>query len=84
MPGTHCPKCGSRDVVQRKVNDLLRAADSHGQAFEVRLQVPVWSCRTCKLSWQGKEARAAQEAVYQRALVTRASSETTSSPDARR
>ena len=61
MPVTHCLNCGSSDVAPRKVNDLFRAADPHGQVFEVRLQVRIWSCRTCKLSWQGEEALVAKE-----------------------
>jgi hypothetical protein len=69
MHDNHCPKCGSSDVVPRTVNDRLRAADPRGQTFEVALQVPVWSCRTCKLCWQGQEAVAAKEAAYQNALV---------------
>jgi hypothetical protein len=49
MHDIHCPKCGSSDVVPRTVNDQLRAADPRGQIFEVALQLPVWSCRGCKL-----------------------------------
>jgi len=69
MANNHCPTCGSRDVVQRTVNDRLRAADPRGHPFEVELQLPVWSCRICKLCWQGQEALAAKEAAYQYALV---------------
>ena len=69
MHDIHCPKCGSSDVVQRTVNDRLRAADPRGQTFEVALQLPVWSCRGCKLCWQGQEAAAAMEAAYQNALM---------------
>jgi ribosomal protein L37AE/L43A len=83
MRDTQCPKCNSSDVVLHKVNDLLRAADPHGLAFEVRLQTPVWSCRACKLSWQGNEALAAKEDAYQRALAARSRSGFTPSPGAR-
>ena len=69
MDDTHCPKCGSSDVVPRMVNDLLRATDPRGHTFEVALQLPVWSCRACKLCWQGQEAAATKEAAYQNALV---------------
>jgi ribosomal protein L37AE/L43A len=65
MHDNHCPKCGSSDVVSRTVNDRLRAADPRGHTFEVDLQLPVWSCRACKLCWQGREAIAAMEAAYQ-------------------
>ena len=75
MHDNHCPKCGSSDVVSRTVNDRLRAADPRGQTFEVALQLPVWSCRACKLCWQGKEAAAAMEAAYQNALSRRSSSQ---------
>ena len=68
MRAIHCPKCGSSDVVPRTVNDQLRAADPRGQIFEVAVQLPVWSCRGCKLCWQGQEALAAKEAAYQHAL----------------
>jgi hypothetical protein len=66
-----CPKCGSRDVVPRTVNDRLRAADPGGQTFELALRLPVWSCRACKLCWQGQEAAVAKEAAYQNALAKR-------------
>ena len=72
----NCPKCGSSDVVPRTVNDRLRAADPRGQTFEVALQLPVWSCRACKLCWQAQEAAAAKEAAYQNALVQRSPSRT--------
>jgi ribosomal protein L37AE/L43A len=71
MRDGHCPKCGSSDVVARTVNDRLRAADPRGQTFEVMLQVLMWSCRACKLCWQGQEAVEAKETAYQNALVTR-------------
>jgi hypothetical protein len=74
MRAIHCPKCGSSDVVPRTVNDRLRAADPRGQIFEVALQLPVWSCRGCKLCWQGQEAVAAMEAAYQNALMKRSPS----------
>ena len=74
MRAIHCPKCGSSDVVPRTVNDQLRAADPRGQIFEVALQLPVWSCRSCKLCWQGQEAVAAMEAAYQNALMKRSPS----------
>ena len=77
MHDIHCPKCGSSDVVPRTVNDQLRAADPRGQTFEVAVQLPVWSCRGCKLCWQGQEAVAAMEAAYQNALVQRSPSRTT-------
>ena len=74
MHDIHCPKCGSSDVVPRTVNDQLRAADPCGQTFEVALHLPVWSCRGCKLCWQGQEAAAAMEAAYQNALMKRSPS----------
>ena len=74
MDDNCCPKCGSSDVVSRTVNDQLRAADPRGQTFEVAVQLPVWSCRACKLCWQGQEAAAALEAAYQNALSKRAPS----------
>ena len=74
MDDNCCPKCGSSDVVSRTVNDQLRAADPRGQTFEVAVQLPVWSCRACKLCWQGREAAAALEAAYQNALSKRAPS----------
>jgi hypothetical protein len=74
MHDIHCPKCGSSDVEPRTVNDQLWAADPRGQTFEVALQVPVWSCRGCKLCWQGPEALAAMEAAYQNALTKRSRS----------
>jgi len=64
------------DEVPRTVNDQLRAADPYGQTFEVALQLPVWSCRACKLCWQGQEAVAAMEAAYQNALMKRSPSQT--------
>jgi hypothetical protein len=67
----------------RKVNDLLRAADPHGEVFEVRVQLPVWGCRACKLSWQGEEALSAKEAAYQRALMVRSRGQPRPSPEAR-
>jgi hypothetical protein len=76
MDDNRCPKCGSSNVVSRTVNDQLRAADPRGQTFEVALQLPVWSCRACKLCWQGQEAAAAMEAAYQNALVRRAPGQT--------
>ena len=76
MRDNHCPQCGSSDVVPRTVNDRLRAADPRGQTFEVALQLPVWSCRACKLCWQAQEAVAAKEAAYQNALVQRSPSRT--------
>jgi transcription elongation factor Elf1 len=69
MHDNHCPKCGSSDVVSRTVNDRLRAADPRGHIFEVPLQLRVWSCRACKLCWQGQEAEAAKEVAYQNAVV---------------
>jgi hypothetical protein len=69
MHDSHCPKCGSSDVVARTVNDRLKAVDSHGQPFEIALHLPVWSCRACKLCWQGHEAQVAKEAAYQNALA---------------
>ena len=77
MSDTHCPKCGSSDVALREVKDLLWAIDPCGQAFEVRFQSPVWTCRACKLNWQGKEALAAQEAAYQCARIQRSVQATT-------
>jgi ribosomal protein L37AE/L43A len=77
MPNHHCPVCGSNDVVQRTVNDRLRAADPVGQTFEIPLLLPVWRCKACKLCWQGEEALAAKEAAYQYALVKRAPSQNT-------
>jgi len=71
MPHDHCPKCGSSEVVLRKVSDLLRAADPRGQAFEIVMQLPVWRCGDCKFGWQGQEALAAKEAAYQYALSER-------------
>ena len=71
MHDTHCPKCGSSDVISRTVNDRLWAADPRGQTFEVALQLPMWSCRACKLCWQGEDAAAVMEAAYQNALVRR-------------
>jgi hypothetical protein len=38
--------------------------------------LPVWSCRACKLCWQGQEAVAAKEAAYQNALIKRSPSRT--------
>lgn len=70
-PKTHCPKCGSSMIAPRIVNDLLRATDPHGETFEIRLQLPVWRCNACKLCWQGREAQAAMETAYQRALRER-------------
>jgi hypothetical protein len=77
MLNNHCPKCGSSDVIPRTVNDRLRAADPHGETFEVALQLPVWSCRACRLCWQDQEALSAKEAAYQQALVRRLASRTT-------
>ena len=74
MQDNCCPKCGSRDVVPRTVNDHVRAADPHGKTFELALRLPVWSCRACKLCWQGQEAASAKESAYQNALVTRSPS----------
>jgi hypothetical protein len=71
MHGTQCPKCGSSNLEQRTVNDRLWASDLRGEAFEVALQVPVWSCRACKLCWQGEEALSAKEAAYQSAIAQR-------------
>ena len=76
MHDIHCPKCGSNDVVPRAVNDRLRAADPRGETFEVALRLPVWSCRACKLCWQGQEAAAVMEAAYQNALAQRSSNRT--------
>ena len=72
MSTQHCPKCGSGEVVLRKVNDLLRAADPCGERFEIALQLPIWRCSACKLGWEDQEALAAKEAAYQRALIDRA------------
>ena len=74
MHDSHCPTCGSSDVVVRIVNDRLRAADPRGQTFEVALKLPALSCKACKLCWQGQEAMAVKEAAYQYALVKRAPS----------
>jgi len=71
MDDNHCPKCGSSDVLLRTVNDLLSAADSRGQTFEVALHLHVWRCTACKLCWQGPEAQVAKEAAYQNALAKR-------------
>lgn len=76
MDDSRCPKCGSSDVASRTVNDRLRAADPRGQTFEVPLQVLVWSCRACKLCWQGQEAVAAMEAAYQNAVGKHSPSQT--------
>ena len=73
MPNNHCPICGSSDLVQRTVNDRLKAADPTGYTFEVALRVPVWRCTACKFCWQGEEALAAHEAAYQIALAKRSS-----------
>jgi hypothetical protein len=73
MPNNRCPKCGSSEVVLRKVNDLLRAADPRGQTFEISLQLPVWRCGACKFGWQGQEALVAMETAYQYALSQRSS-----------
>jgi hypothetical protein len=56
-------------VVPRTVHDRLKAADPDGEPFEIALHLQVWSCRACKLCWQGHEAQAAMEAAYQNALV---------------
>jgi hypothetical protein len=72
MLDNRCPKCGSSDPVPRTVRDRLRAVDSRGQTFEVALHLQVWSCRVCKLCWQGHEAEIAKEAAYQNALFKRA------------
>jgi len=77
MRSKQCPQCGSSDIELRKVNDLLRAADPRGQTFEIGLQLPVWSCRACRLRWQDQEALAAKEAAYQHALIKRSPSQTT-------
>lgn len=77
LPNPHCPKCGSREIVPRTVNDVLRAADPRGKVFEVGLQLQVWRCGACKLCWQGQEAMAAKEAAYQIALVSRSPSRIT-------
>jgi len=69
MPVTRWPECGSGDVVLRNVNDLFRAALPYDQSLEIRFQVPMWNCMTCKLGWQGDEALAAKESAYQHALV---------------
>jgi ribosomal protein L37AE/L43A len=71
MHDNQCPNCGSSDVVLRTVNDRLSAADSRGHTFEIALHLPVWSCRACKLCWQGQEAQVAKEAAYQNALGKR-------------
>jgi hypothetical protein len=71
METNHCPNCGSSDLVSRTVNDRLRAADPRGETFEIALQLPVWSCRVCKLCWQAQEAMAVMEAAYQKAIVAR-------------
>ena len=73
MDDSHCPKCGSGDVVSRTVNDRLWAADPRGQTFEVALKLPMHSCTACKFSWQGQDAAPAMEAAYQNALVKRTS-----------
>jgi uncharacterized Zn finger protein len=70
MSKVHCPGCGSSEVVQRRVNERLRAADPVGRAFELALQIPIWRCNTCKLCWRGLEAKSAIEFAYQRALAT--------------
>jgi len=72
MSGCHCPNCGSKDVASRMVNDRLWAADPRGSAFEIPLRVLVWSCKSCKLCWQGEEALAAKEIAYQDALGQKA------------
>ena len=77
MANKHCPNCGSGEVSLRKVNDLFRAVDPLGKVFEVGLQSPVWSCRACRLCWQGQEAIAAKEAAYQHALARRSPSRMT-------
>ena len=69
MDSNRCPTCGSSDVMLRTVNDRFRAADPRGETFEVALRLPVWSCRACRLCWQGQEAAAAKEAAYQNALA---------------
>ena len=74
MPDCQCPRCGSSDVVPRTVNDRLWAADPRGQTFEVALQLPLWSCRACRLCWEREEALAAKETAYQTALVERSAS----------
>jgi hypothetical protein len=71
MDDSHCPACGSTDVVAQTVSDRLRAADPRGHIFEVPLRVPMWSCNACKLCWQGEEAEAAKETAYRNALVMR-------------
>jgi len=68
MSNIHCPGCGGTNVMQRKVNERLRAADPVGRAFELSLQIPVWRCLNCKLCWRGQEAQAAIETAYQRAV----------------
>lgn len=78
MFNEHCPNCGSSNVATRTVNDLLRAADPRGQAFELTLLVPVCKCRACKFCWQGEQALAAIEAAYHHALVKVSPSHATS------
>ena len=68
MANIHCPGCGSRNVVQRKVNECMRAADPVGRVFELSLQLPIWRCLDCKWGWRGQEAEAAIESAYQSAL----------------
>jgi ribosomal protein L37AE/L43A len=75
-----CPKCGSTNVVARTVNDRLRAADPMGEPFEIALQLLVWSCRACKLCWQGDEAMVAKEAAYQYAILKRSAGRTDVQP----
>lgn len=75
-----CPNCGGSDVVTRRVNDRLRAVDPYGEIFELALQLPVWSCRTCKLCWQGEEAAIAREVAYQNALINRSPTRTSPKP----
>ena len=76
MHDDQCPKCGSRDVTPRTVNDRIRAADSRGQTFEVALHWQVLRCRACRFCWQGAEAEVAKEAAYQNALVERSAERT--------
>jgi len=72
MPDSQCPRCTSRNVISRTVNDRLRAADPSGETFDVALRLPVWNCLTCRYCWEREEAFAVKETAYQNALAQRA------------
>jgi len=71
MTSEVCPLCGNPQTVQQTVNDRFRACDPAGEAFEVALRKPIWTCPQCQMSWEGPDGLMAKEEAYQRALHDR-------------